>query len=182
MHKFLCLILMPSLVAGSLSAQTLKLRSEKPPNPAPEPAAPARASATVPLTVAAGTPLKLVLDQEVRIRKAGQAIHGKTTEPIYAFDKLLIPAGCEVNGKITEIDSVPKKTRTLAAMNANFSPEHKLQIQLDELVAPDGARLPIHAVVSPDSNAVLQFVPANQAKQSKVAEGKNMAKSRLAQA
>ena len=182
MHKFLCSFLMPSLVAGSLSAQTLKLRSEMPPNPAPEPAAAAPAPATVPLTVPAGTPLKLVLDQEVRIRKAGQAIHGKTTEPIYAFDKLLIPAGSEVNGKITEIDSVPNKTRTLAAMDGNFSPAHKLQIELDELVAPDGKRLPIHAFVSPDSNGVLQFVPATQAKQSKVAAGKNLAKSRLAQA
>lgn len=136
----------------------------------------------VPLTVAAGTPLKLVLDQEVRIRKVGQPIHGKTTEPIYAFDKLLIPAGSEVHGKITEIDSVPKKTRTLAAMNADFSPQHKLQVELEDLVAPDGRHLPIHAVISPDSNPVLQFVPASQAKQSKVAEGKNMAKTRLAQA
>lgn len=186
MHKLLCSLLcsflLPSLVAGSLSAQTLKHRSEEPPNPAPEHAAPAPAPATVPLTVVAGTPLKLVLDQEVRIRKAGQPIHGKTTEPIYAFDKLLIPAGSEVNGTITEIDAVSKKTRTLAAMNGNFSPEHKLQIEVDELVAPDGKRLPIHTIVSPDSAGVLQFVPASQAKQGKVREGKNMAKSRLAQA
>jgi len=182
MHKIFYSFLIGSLVAGSLSAQTLKLRSEEPPNPAPEHAAPALAPAMVPLTVAAGTPLKLVLDQEVRIRKVGQPIHGKTTEPIYAFDKLLIPAGSEVIGKITEIDSVPKKTRTLAAMNADFSPQHKLQIELEDLVAPDGRRLPIHAVISPDANAVLQFVPASQTKQSKVREGKNMAKSRLAQA
>ena len=182
MHKLLCSFLLPSLVAGSLCGQTLKHRSEEPPNPASEPAAPAPAPATVPLTVVAGTPLKLVLDQEVRIRKAGQPIHGKTTEPIYAFDKLLIPAGSEVDGTIAEIEAVPKKIRTLAAMNGNFSPEHKLQIEVDELVAPDGRRLPIHTVVFPDSTGVLQFVPANQAKQSKVREGKNLAKSRLAQA
>ena len=182
MYKLVCSFLLPGLLAGCLGAQTLKTRPEKPPSLAPEPSAPAPAPATVPLTVAAGTPLKLILDEEVRIRKVGQPIHGKTTEPIYAFDRLLIPSGSEVNGKITEIDSIPKKTRTLAAMNGDFSPQHKIQIELDELVVPDGKRLPIHAVVSPDPNAVLQFVPANQAKQGKVAEGKNLAKSRLAQA
>ena len=152
MHKFVYSFLMLGLAAVLLRAQTLKPRSEQPPNPPPEHAAPALALAPVPLTIAAGTPLKLVLDQEVRVRKTGQPIHGKTTEPIYAFDKLLIPAGSEVNGQITEIDSIPTKIRTLAAMNGNFSPPHKLQIELDELIAPDGKRLPIHTVVAPDSN------------------------------
>ncbi len=49
------------------------------------------------------------LDSEVRVREVGQAIHGKTTEPVYAFDKLLIPAGTVVNGKISAIDGVPAK-------------------------------------------------------------------------
>jgi len=48
---------------------------------------------TMPMSVEAGTPIKVALDSEVRIRSVGQAIHGKTVEPVYAFDKLLIPAG-----------------------------------------------------------------------------------------
>ena len=48
---------------------------------------------SIPLIVPPGTPLKVALDSEVRVREVGQAIHGKTTEAVYAFDKLLIPAG-----------------------------------------------------------------------------------------
>src|SRR4029077_12468935 len=57
----------------------------------------------VPMSVAAGTPIKVALDAEVRVREGGQAIHGKTTEPVYAFDKLLIPVGTVVNGKVSGI-------------------------------------------------------------------------------
>ena len=46
---------------------------------------------TVPMSVPSGTPIKVALDSEVRIRNVGQPIHGKTTEPVYAFDKLLDP-------------------------------------------------------------------------------------------
>ena len=56
------------------------------------------ASRTIPLEVPTGTPLPVVLDKEVRIRKTGQPIHGKIAEPIYAFDKLVVPAGSEVTG------------------------------------------------------------------------------------
>ena len=43
------------------------------------------------MSVPSGTPIKVALDSEVRIRQVGQPIHGKTTDPVYAFDKLLIP-------------------------------------------------------------------------------------------
>src|SRR5438046_1818019 len=68
---------------------------------------------TVRMSVPSGTPIKVALDSEVRIREVGQPIHGKTTEPVYAFDKLLIPVGTPVNGKVSAIDAVPRKVRTL---------------------------------------------------------------------
>lgn len=64
----------------------------------------------MPMTVEAGTPIKVAIESEVRIRAVGQTIHGKTTEPVYAFDKLLIPVGTVVNGKVSAIDPVPKVT------------------------------------------------------------------------
>src|SRR3981081_2528532 len=71
---------------------------------------------TVPMSVAAGTPIKVALDSEVRIKTVGQLIHGKTTDPVYAFDKLLIPAGTAVNGRMAEIDDVPKTLRLPAEL------------------------------------------------------------------
>ena len=88
---------------------------------------------TVPMSVPSGTPIKVALDSEVRIRQVGQSIHGKTTEPVYAFDKLLIPVGTPVNGRVSAIDAVPKKVRTLEAMDGNFSPVRAVHVQFDEL-------------------------------------------------
>jgi hypothetical protein len=123
-----------------------------------------------------------VLDKEVRIRKVGQPIHGKTTEPIYAFDKLLVPAGSDVIGKIAEIDTVSKKVRTLEALNANFSPDHKVRIEFDELVLADGRHVPIHALVEPGSSSVMSFVPASESKPGMMASGKEAAKGKISQA
>jgi len=108
----------------------------------------------------AGTPLKVIVDEEIRVRSVGQPVQGKTTEPIYAFDKLLVPAGSRVTGKIAQIDSLSKKVRTPAALNADFSPDRRLTIEFDELVLPDGRQLPLHTDVTPGSGGILQFVPA----------------------
>lgn len=159
----------PALWSGTLLlasivcwGQTLKVRtpgetSKDEPAPPPTPPAPVKFEMSVP----AGTPLKVALDSEVRIRQVGQPIHGKTTEPVYAFDKLLIPVGTTVTGKISGIDAVGKKRRTLEAMDGNFSPERAVHVQFDELVMADGRRIPIQTVASPAPNGILRFVPAN---------------------
>jgi len=121
----------------------------------------------MPMSVEMGTPIKVALDSEVRIRSVGQAIHGKTTEPVYAFDKLLIPVGTGVNGKVAAIDPVPKMTRTMQAANGNFSPARKVHVQFDELVMADGRTVALHTVVSPAPDGVLQFVSANEAEKKK---------------
>ena len=147
--------------------QTLKVRRPAEQNTeqslkeaAPEP--PEALPVTLPLTVPSGTPIKVALDSEVRIREVGQPIHGKTTEPVYAFDKLLIPVGTPVNGKVSAIDAVPKGIRTLQAMNANFSPVRAVHVQFDELVMSDGRRVTMQTVASPAPDGVLRFVPANE--------------------
>ena len=140
--------------------QTLKVRPGGTDKDEPAPPPPARAPVTLEMSVPAGTPIMVALDSEVRIRKVGQPIHGKTMEPVYAFDKLLIPVGTTMTGKISGIDAVGKKRRTLAAMDGNFSPIRAVHVQFDELVMTDGRQLPIQTVATPTPNGVLRFVPA----------------------
>ncbi len=111
----------------------------------------------------------------------GQAIHGKTTDPMYAFDKLLIPAGTVVSGKISAIDSVPGKTRMLDATNGNFSPARQVHVQFDELVMADGRHLPLQTVASPAPDGVLRFVSANEKQEQKNAV-ENAASNKLSAA
>jgi hypothetical protein len=81
---------------------------------------------------------------------------------VYAFDKLLIPMGTVVNGKVSAIEGVPKKTRTLEAMDGNFSPVRSVHVQFDELVMGDGRHVALQTVASPAPNGVLRFVSANE--------------------
>jgi hypothetical protein len=149
------------LVSLGCSAQTLKVRTPETEKAEPAPDAVTPEPVKVEMNVPAGTPIKIALDSEVRIHKVGQPIHGKTIEPVYAFNKLLIPVGTTVAGKISGIDPVGKKRRTMDAMDGNFSPVRAVHVQFDELVMADGRRLPIQTVASPAPNGVLRFVPAN---------------------
>lgn len=139
------------LPAGMLLAQG---EQQPPPNSA------SAGPPTVALEVPAGTPLPVVLAQEVRIRKAGQDIHGTVAEPVYAFDQLVVPAGSEVSGSVTRIAGVSAWKRTLSALDANFSPTRDVEITFDQLTLPDGRRVPLHTQVSPASQGVLQFATA----------------------
>jgi hypothetical protein len=142
--------------------QTLTRRPEQP-APASSSAIPSQPSPSlIPLTVPTGTPLKVALDQEVRVQKVGQPVHGKIVEPVYAFDKLVVPAGTDVVGKISAIDRVPKKGRIVASMNGQFSPSRQVHIDFSELVLADGRHVPLQTDVSPGSGGVLQFVPAGE--------------------
>ena len=116
----------------------------------------------IPLDVPAGTPLPVLLDKEVRIRKSGQSIHGKIAEPVYAFDKLVVPVGSDISGSVTRIAGVPALRRTMAALDANFSPTRDVEITFDQLSLPDGRHIPIHTHVSPASQGVLQFATATE--------------------
>ena len=151
------------LLLASLAGrgQTLKVRTPETGKEEVAPAPPSPAPVKLEMSVPAGTPIKIALDSEVRIRQAGQPIHGKTIEPVYAFDKLLIPVGTTVVGKISSIDPVGKKVRTLDALDGNFSPVRNVHVQFDELIMNDGRQLPIQTVASPAPNGLLRFVPAN---------------------
>jgi len=125
---------------------------------------------SVTLTVPRDTPLHVALDQEVRVEKPGQPIEGHVVEPVYAFDKLVIPVGTKVTGQITQIESISASKRTQAALDANFTPARKIAVEFTEITLPSGKLLPIRTKVTPGSGNVVEFVsaadehPANKAK------------------
>jgi hypothetical protein len=128
--------------------------------PASTPAVPE----TISLLVPKGTAIQVALDREVKVGKVGQPLHGRTVEPIYAFDKLVIPVGAEVNGRIRRIEDVSAGKRTLDVLDANFTPYRKLEVEFDELILADGTHIPIHTSVSLGSGQVIEFVTAEEEK------------------
>ena len=114
------------------------------------------------LTVPKGTALQVVLDREIRVQKVGQPIHGLLIEPVYAFDKLVVPIGTEVTGQISQIESVSAGRRTLAALDANLTPTRKITVEFTELSLAGGKHIPIQTSVVPGSGQVIRFVTASE--------------------
>jgi len=175
----LAAVLIPPWAMG----QVLKTRPPEPTNPS-QTVTPAKtpSPSSIALIVPAGTPVKVAIDREVRVRRVGQAVHGEVVDPIYAFDRLVVPAGSEVLGKVVAIEHLSKKTRVLSAMNADFSPSRKVQVNFYNILLLNGRRVPIQTTVSPASNGVLQMVPARVQKQGKVVQGKALASREIASA
>jgi len=109
-------------------------------------------------TVPSGTPLRIALDQRMRIAHAGETVHGRVVETVYAFDEAVIPAGTVASGHIRSIAPVRARTRVLAYANGNFSPFHAYQLTFDQLTFPDGRKLSIHTTVSPGAAEIVRLV------------------------
>ncbi len=137
--------------------------------PAPASSAPSTSAPpeSVALSVPAGTPLQVALDQEVRIKKVGQPIHGRIIEPVYAFDRLVIPIGSEVIGRVTKIGAIPGRQSAMAALDTDFTPERKVEVNFDDLMLADGRHFPLRSSLALGSGQVIRFVAAAEAKEKK---------------
>ena len=132
------------------------------------------------LTVPKGSALQVVLDREIRVQKVGQPIHGHLIEPVYTFDKLVLPVGTEVTGQISQVESVSAVRRTLAALDANLTPARKITVEFTELSLADGKHIPIQTTVVPGSGQVIRFVTASENQKKKGVKDAVIAKERQA--
>ena len=138
---------------------------------------------TITLTVPKGTPMQVALDQEVRLRKVGQTVHARLMEPIYAFDKLVLPVGTEVLGRVTKIEDLSRGKRVEAALNADLTPKRKVEVEFSELLPKDAKPIAMQTTVSPGSGQVLKFSTTSEKKKTikdqaaaKTSEAKQQAK------
>jgi hypothetical protein len=141
--------------AGSLSAQSPVAQSQS-------------KSRTIAMTVVDGTFLQIALDKEVRVRKVGEPITGRVMQPVYVFDRLVIPIGTVAVGRISAIEPVSARRRTLDALNADFTPYHKLAVLFDGLIFPNGRHVDLHATIVPGSGQIIRLVAAEQRKKNVV--------------
>ena len=137
----------------------------------------------IPLTVPAGVPLHVVVKQNVPIKHVGQPVEAYTVDPIFVFDHLVIPAGSEVLGRVSRVESASRKQRGLAIANGNFSPLRKAQVDFDTLTLKDGTRLTLHTAVTQGAPSMVHLVAGEQDKKKgrvsqAVAQARQQAKAR----
>jgi type IV secretory pathway VirB10-like protein len=111
------------------------------------PAASQSIQSPIDLIVDAGRPLRVALDERVRLSHVGQVVTGTVTEPVYAYDRIVIPAGTHVRGHILAIESGSRFVRARAYLAGNFSPSRRAVLQFNTLMLDDGREEPIDTIV-----------------------------------
>ena len=104
-------------------------------------AAPLRIPRNVRVTVPAGTEISLTLDMAVGSSSshAGDSFTGKTKEPVVAGDRVAIPAGSSVHGRVSEAIPAKKGLRDKVG---------SLSLSFDRVVTPTGAGAPMSAAMT----------------------------------
>jgi hypothetical protein len=64
-------------------------------------------------------------------------------QPVFVFNKQVIPAGSEVIGHVARLNPVNRQRRFKAVSNGDFTPLRTPEIQFDVLKFPDGKTMPI---------------------------------------
>src|SRR5260370_28484470 len=90
-------------------------------------------SRKAPLTVPAGTPLRLYLTKRIP-RRLNAPVQAKMLAPLYAFDREVVPAGTDVFGTVTRFRAVPTEDRTRAMMSGDFTPLHLAEVRFTSIL------------------------------------------------
>jgi hypothetical protein len=113
-----------------------------------------------------GAPLRTILTEKLRY-KLNQPVHARIVEPVFAFDREVVPAGAEVLGHITGFKNAPRWMRITSWLGGNFTPLREPQLTFDTLVLKDGKSIPIQTSVSPGADTVVRFNAGSAAEQKK---------------
>lgn len=112
----------------------------------------------IPLVVRTGVPLRLYITKRVP-KRGGAAVEAKVLDPVYAFDRQVIPAGAVALGRVSRLQPVSKGQRARAIMNGDFTPLRMAYIEFTTLVMPDGRTLPLHTAETLGLNSIVPLRP-----------------------
>lgn len=130
--------------------------------------------ASVELVVTPGRTLRVALDRRERVQGVGQMVTATLIEPLYCYDREVIPVGTKALGQVERLEAVSKSTRTRAILGGDFTPLRNTLLRFDTLVLPDGNKLRISArVKSVAENVSLKVAQAPKSKTSRVVEAAN---------
>jgi hypothetical protein len=98
----------------------------------------------------------------------GEPIQGRLVDPIYVYDRLVLPAGSMVEGHVAQIGGVPIGRRLAALLYGNLTPPREVCAQFDALVLSDGARLSLNTSFAHGTAHTMRVVkPLNKGEQRK---------------
>jgi hypothetical protein len=123
-----------------------------------------RQTDSIRLLVAAGIPLRLALDHRIVVKRVGQRVTATLAEPVYVYDRIVLPVGTKVLGHVEMLQHAPKRARILAMLRGDFAPNRRVLLQFDSVIS-SGQALPIRTVATAGlENVILRVADgANEA-------------------
>ncbi len=91
--------------------------------------------------------MEVLVEDQITIKEIGQTVSGTLVEPIYAYDRIVVPAGTTVLGHIAALEDPSKVARTQTMLQGDFTPHRQVVLQFDTLVLDDGHRVAIETQV-----------------------------------
>ena len=111
----------------------------------------------VPLVLPAGTPLQVKIEKRTRIKGLSQQIKCRVVQPVFVFNKEVIPVGTELIGHVARLNPIRGQTRFKAVLNGDFTPLRNPEIQFDVLKLPGGRTIPIKTGVASQWGVIARF-------------------------
>src|SRR5579859_2983890 len=115
----------------------------------------------VPLVLPAGTPLRLEVEKTTFPKHVGDVVRARLAEPLYAFDKEVIPAGTEVVGHVTGFTEARKSIRVEKMLSGNFGSFRHPEILFDTVLQKNGPPLTINASTESGNIQVVEMRAAS---------------------
>src|SRR6267154_263197 len=133
-HAFLISVLFSSL----LSAQTVNAKTDQ-------------------VTVLAGVPLHIALDQRTSYASPGKELQGHLTQPIYVGQNIVLPVGTKVLGRVEEVKGVSKQKRFDAITAGDFTPLKVPTVEFYSLIGEDGKEIAIQSTAVNRDSMLIQM-------------------------
>jgi hypothetical protein len=108
----------------------------------------------IPLTVDKGISLQVSLTDKLSF-KENESVKATIVEPVYSFDREVIPSGAQLEGAIIGWEKPGKWKRISAMLGGDFTSLREPRITFHTLVLPDGTRTPIETFVIPGTDKVV---------------------------
>jgi hypothetical protein len=125
----------------------------------------------------------VALDDRVTVKRAGQPISGTVVEPVYAYDRIVIPAGTKMSGHVATLEGPSKKGRAFAYLNGDFAPSRQVTLEFDSLLL-DGKTRSIQTIVTGGTERVQRLVAGGaggSAEKGRVADAVGRAREQVEQ-
>jgi hypothetical protein len=117
----------------------------------------------IPLTVSSGVPLRLYLTKRIP-KRLGAPVEGKVLEPVFAFDREVLPSGSAVSGRVSAVQPVNKWQRFRSIVGGDFTPLRNALVEFDSVTLPDGKKLPLNTVQTIGLNSIYTEPSKNKKK------------------